>query len=84
SGKYLDVEGAKKDCGTNVWQYDSNGSNAQKWLIKEAGNGYYHIISKCGGLCLDVSGAKTKNGTNIHIWGFNGTNAQKFKFLSVN
>ena len=81
SGKVLDVDGSKREVGSNVLQYERKRYNNenQKWLIKNAGNGCYYIISKCNGLYLDVSGANTKNGTNIHVWDFNGTNAQKFK-----
>ena len=40
SGKVLDVFGSKTENCTNVQQYEYNGSNAQKWKIVDAGNGY--------------------------------------------
>ena len=37
SGKSLDVANGGMKSGTNVWQYDYTGDNAQKWIIKESG-----------------------------------------------
>ena len=39
-----------KTAGTNVWQCTPNNSDAQKWLLKDAGNGYVYLVSKCNGL----------------------------------
>ena len=84
SGKAVDVAAGIAAAGTNVWSYDYNGSNAQKWIIKESGDGFtYNIISACGGLYLDVNGGAAKNGTNIQIYTGNGSNAQKWKFVAV-
>lgn len=80
SGLFLDVVGGGAYSGTNVWQYSSNGTDAQKWIIKPAGNGYYNIISKVNGMYLDVKGAVRSNGTNIWTYTNNGTKAQRWKF----
>ena len=79
SNKVLDVAGAAKEIGTNVWQYASNGSDAQQWIIKKEGS-YYRIISKCNGLSMDISGGKSGNGTNVQVFEWNGSNAQLFTF----
>ena len=79
SDKVLDVDNAGKISGTNVQQYTSNNSEAQQWIIKDAGNGYFYLISKCNGLYMDIASAGTQNGTNIQVYEGNGTNAQKFK-----
>ena len=52
-------------------------------IIKDAGDGYYSIISKCNGLYLDVYGAMANNGTQMQIYEGNGSNAQKFKLEKI-
>ncbi len=83
SNKALDVVGNGKTDGTNVWQHASNHSNAQKWVLKDAGNGYFYIVAVYSGLYLDVAGASTANGTNVQLYTGNGTKAQKFKFVKT-
>ena len=79
SGKALDVANGEAKCGQNVWQYQCNGTNAQKWYLEDAGGGYYYIRSALG-YYLDVNGGVTGDGTNIQIWTGNQSNAQRFKF----
>ena len=83
SEKVIDVDGGGRISGTNVWQWEKNDTDPQKWYIKDAGDGYFYIISKCNNLYLDVAGASTANGANIHVWVENGSTAQKFKFLNT-
>lgn len=83
SQKSLDVAGAGMTNGTNVCQYQSNGTDAQRWMIKENVDGTYSIISKLNGLYLDVSGSMIKDGGNIQVYQGNGSSAQKFKFEKV-
>ena len=54
-----------------------------QWIISDAGDGYYNIVSNCNGLVVDVSNASTSNGTNIWMYAYNDSNAQKFKFNNV-
>ena len=56
----------------------------QQWIIKEAGDEYYYIISRCNGLYIDVPGGSTENNPQIQMYEGNGTNAQKFKFEKIN
>ena len=83
SGKALDVSGGSSTAGTNVQQYGWNGTNAQQWVLKDAGGGYVYIINKAG-LYLDVNGGSSANGTNIQGWIGNGSKAQKWKLEVVN
>lgn len=83
SNKALDVYGGGQTNGTNVDQYQSNKSIAQQWILKDAGNGYYYIISKCNYLYLDLYAGSTVNGTNIQMYESNNSNAQKFKFIEA-
>lgn len=78
TGKYLDVSGGTGQAGTNVQQYEYNGSDAQKWYILHLGNGEYMLYTFAGSTiegdtiylnyALDVDNAIDANGTNIHIW----------------
>ena len=52
-------------------------------MIKDAGNGYYYLISKCNGLYLDLEGGTSKIGTNVEVYTPNYCNWQKFKFTST-
>ena len=79
SGKALDVANGEAKCGQNVQQYQTNGTNAQKWYLEDAGGGYFYIRSALG-YYLDANGGVANNGTNIQIWTGNKTNAQKFRF----
>lgn len=83
SNKALDVAGGGKRNGTNVQQFENNNTIAQQWVLQEAGNGYFYVMSKCNDLYLDVSNAKADNGANIQMYQGNQTNAQKFKFTKV-
>lgn len=83
SNKVFDIAGNGKIDGTNVAQYASNQSNAQKWILKDAGNGYFYIIGAYSGLYLDVAAASTANGTNVQVYTGNATKAQKFKFSKI-
>lgn len=85
SGKVLDVSGGNAKNGTNIQQYTSNGSNAQKFALKACNQkpleeGTY-VISPvaAGGKALDVSGASRSDGANVQIYQMNGTSAQSFR-----
>lgn len=65
-------------------QYVNNKSDAQKWIIKSVGNGYYSIYSYLSGKAIDVCNFGTSNGTNIQMYYNNRTNAQKFRFIPEN
>ena len=69
--------------GTNVQQYEANGTKAQQWIIKENEDGTYSIISRLNGLYLDIQNGNIKEGNNVDIYEGNGTDAQKFKFEKV-
>ena len=79
SGKFIEVAASGKKKGTNIWQYSSNGTDAQKWFIVPDGEGYYCLVSKCNNLCMDDSSARAKNGANIHCWSIHGGDNQRFK-----
>ena len=47
SSKVIDVPGASHNIETKLHQYESNGTDAQKWKITPNDNGSYSLISKC-------------------------------------
>lgn len=83
SGRCMDVYKSSRDDGTNVQQYGKVAEKANNtWTVKDAGDGYYYIISQLsdGTSCyLDVDGGKNENGANVQIWTSNEEDSQKFK-----
>lgn len=85
SGLSIDVENASSQEGTNLQLCNDNGTSAQKWIIKEAEDGYnYYIISGCSGHAIDIENGEIKAGTNIRMWKWNKTDAQKWHFVRCN
>ena len=66
----------------NVVQQEYAGLDSQIWIVREAGENYYNIISKKNGYLLDVQDMNTANGANIQVWPENGNDAQKFRLVS--
>lgn len=84
SGIFLDVANGSTQNHTNVWQCRPNGEEAQEWIIKEAGGGYYNIISKLDhNMYLTVAGGGNANCTNIEINVATNDASQKFKFNKI-
>ena len=83
SGRIMDVYKSSTADGTNVQQYGKEAGKANNtWTVKEAGDGYYYIISrlsngKTGYLTVE-NGANT-DGANVVISTFSGDDSQKFK-----
>ncbi len=75
----MDVKDGKVGNRVQVWQYKSNGTDAQKWYIEKNTDGSYMFRSKIDtSYVLDVNNASTSIGTNIQIYKGNGTDSQKF------
>ena len=76
----LDVQDGKVENRRKVWQYKSNGTDAQKWYINKNSDGTYTFSSKLdSNYVLDVDNANTNVGTSIQVYKSNGTASQKFK-----
>lgn len=90
TGKYLDVAGGNIENGTNVQQYEFNGTNAQKWGLYSYGDGNYTIVSELNSdgthynRVLDVSNGLNGENINVHLWENNGSDAQKFSICKTN
>lgn len=83
SNKVLDLQNNDAVNGGNIQIFDSNGTDAQKFIIKDSGDGYYNILTANNYKYLDVDNASTCNGTNIQVYQGNGTNAQKFELEKI-
>ena len=77
SGKALDVQNGGYAPGTNVWQYEQNNTDAQKWILQKNENGTYSFISKLNSLYLNISG-EPQNGSNIEVNTESNTSNQQF------
>lgn len=77
SGKALDVRNGAAGNNAVVQQYSANGTNAQRWFIRDSGAGYY-LQSALGNWVLDLSGGNTANGAAIRLYTPNGTASQLF------
>ena len=89
SGIHMDLKGSGTSNSTNIWQYNDNGTAAQKWILHQGTHRYASGIPvifesfvgsalQTAGLMVDVAGSRTANGTNIQGYSWNGTNAQLF------
>lgn len=79
SGKYLDVCGGSSRNGTNLHQYQWNGSASQLFCFIKNDNGNVIIKSMIGDLVIDINGGSLRSGTNVQLWGFNNSRAQQWK-----
>ena len=83
SGRYMDVNGAADADGTAVQQYEFNGTNAQKWKLEDAGEGYVILkaFNGTGTRVLDI-GTNT-NGSKAVLAVYANKDSQKFRLKPV-
>ena len=74
-----DVAGASTDNGANVQQYSYNGTLAQKWVVRNNGDGTYSFVNAGNGKCLDITSGRIVSGANLQQYTDNGSLAQKFR-----
>lgn len=69
-----------EDRAINVQLYETNGTDAQKWIIrdKQDGTEFSTLQNVATGMYLDVSGANAEPGVNVQVYKGNGADAQKF------
>lgn len=77
----VDVCGASRDAGANIWLYANNGSSAQKFTLQKAGDGFYYISAVHSGKYWDVSGGDSSNCANVIQYDFHGNSNQKWRFI---
>lgn len=76
--KVVDQSSAGMFDKTNVQLYQSNGTNAQKWIIQKVSGNVFRIYSANSGKVMDVANGSKKSGANIWNYSNNNTNAQKW------
>lgn len=75
----LDVSGGIAQNGSNIQLYISNGTNAQKFMVRHIENDFYEITSLIDKkFSLDVNSALFNNSSNIQLYESNNTIAQKW------
>lgn len=75
----FDIKGASTASKVNVQLYQKNGTQAQTFVLKYAGSGYYTIKNIKSGLVLDVAGGLAKDKQNVWQYKANGSKAQLWK-----
>jgi len=86
TGQRLDDAGYVLANSNPVVVYQSNGTNAQKWVFASTGvvpAGNYNIAITGGAFCLDDPGSSTTPGAKIQIYTCNGSGAQSWKATGV-
>ena len=78
SGKFVDVDGASKESGRNVIQWQWNGKANQRWRIYVDSKNRLTFRSKLSGQVFDVNGGVPKKGRNMIQWPSNGGLNQKW------
>ena len=84
---YLDAQAWAMDNGSNVSVWSDGDAittphNAwQRWHLRYAGNGYYHVINHNTGLYLAVADGSGNDGANVYEWENDGSDKLLWKFV---
>ncbi|MBQ9719907.1 MAG: RICIN domain-containing protein, partial [Oscillospiraceae bacterium] len=81
-GKTLDTPGGTTSNNTRaqIWDSGSISNNSNKWIVQDAGSGYYYIIPYNDSTkALACAGAGKTNGTAVTIYDNNGQDDIKWK-----
>ena len=80
NNKVIDLAGGIVNNCNNIWLYEANYTDAQKWNISSDGSGYYNISTYLNSnYVMDISSAIFNNFSNIQLFKKNNTIAQKWK-----
>ena len=75
NGKSLDVQGASRADGADVYTWDFVNQPNQLWDVIDQGGGRFAIISQGSGKALDVANRDSSDGANVQQYRFrNGDN----------
>ena len=81
TGLVLDSGGSVAS-GSNLKQWNYNGSTNLQWQFVDLGNGYYRIVNNTNGMVADSWG-NTANGAPARETGWNGGNNQQWRLNSL-
>ncbi|HEL9633268.1 TPA: RICIN domain-containing protein [Streptococcus suis] len=82
TGRSLDTFSNSSYNAASVVMHNTNGSDAQQWIIFDKGNGYFEILSKKKNMSLDFAGSSSTE-RNAYLWVRNGSDNQLWKFEVV-
>ncbi len=82
-GSCMDAQGGGTGDGTQIQEYQCNGTPAQAYATLGVGGGDVELYNPNSNKCVDVSGSGTADGTKVQLWDCNGTAAQKFVLQSA-
>ncbi len=80
----FDVQDGGMNPGNNVWQYEDNKTDAQRWKIVKNNDGSYSFISKKNNLYLTVTNGNMSEGANLEVNKRTNTVGQNFKLINLN
>lgn len=82
SGMSLDLPDGKTDSGTNIQQWEFNGSFAQQFRLIADADGWCRIASLGDeSKVITVAGNRAEDGTNVELQPDTGTDGQRFKVV---
>ncbi|MBL3657189.1 RICIN domain-containing protein [Fulvivirga sediminis] len=83
--KVLDLQNGSDEAGAVIRPWERNGATAQRWVAKDAGNGYWRFVSlaSANGKCIDLANGDTESGTAIRLWDSNGYDAQAWRVVDL-
>lgn len=81
-GKVLDISNASYNERANLQIYQSNGTNAQKFIAEENDDGTFSFYAYCSGYAMDIQGGSKASGTNVWQYHGNNSDAQKWSVIS--
>jgi hypothetical protein len=80
--KVADVAGGSTANRANVWLYQKNSTDAQKFrLTYDSATGYWVVANASSGKVLDVAGGGSARGTNVWMYQSNNTWAQRWTIV---
>jgi GH25 family lysozyme M1 (1,4-beta-N-acetylmuramidase) len=77
----VDISGGSMSNKANAQIYTANGSDAQKFYLRNVGNNTYILISFASGKVLEVADSSRNNGGNVRQNAYSGSNNQKWWLL---
>ncbi len=81
SGMVMDIVNGTMDDSTNVQQWELNGADCQKWILKAFGSGNYYWIRSYQDTSYALKAESSTNGGNIDIVSYSTSDsAQLFRF----
>ena len=80
SGMAIDIPNGRLDEGTNIQQWERNGSWAQQWRLISVDENYFRIVSAGDeSMCMAVSENSADDGVNIELQKYTGSDEQLFR-----